>query len=74
MTTLRRRLEALEAARGDDCRVVTVVFICDGETGEPAAALFQGGESLTREDGETEATFLARVSDCPATLRPDSVP
>lgn len=40
-----------------------VIFICDGETGEPMAAMIMGGGNLTRGPDETPEEFQARATE-----------
>jgi len=62
MTQQSKRLDRLEAPRGGDAVAgPSVIFFCSGETGEPLAAMLKGGESLTREGGETADAFTARA-------------
>ena len=39
----------------------SLIILCSGETGEPMGALLMGGETLTREAGETAEAFTARA-------------
>lgn len=64
----RRRLEALEAANPPEGQGPSVIFLVgckrqpDGSIGgEASAALFTAGGSVSRNEGETEADFTARV-------------
>lgn len=64
----RRRLEALEAANPPEDQGPSVIFIVgckrqpDGTIGgEASAAFFAAGGSIARNEGETEAAFIARV-------------
>lgn len=62
MTRLRTRLDRLEAQRGGGAVAgPSVIIFCAGDTGEPMAAMLKGGETLTREDGETSEAFTARA-------------
>ncbi len=59
--TLRTRLRRLEAKAPDGAAdSPTVIFICDGETGEPRGAIWAGG-GCAREDHETADSFEARA-------------
>jgi hypothetical protein len=58
---LRKRLDKLESKRGSNALAPSVIFFCDGASGEPKAAMVIGGENLTREDGETLEAFTARA-------------
>jgi hypothetical protein len=61
--TLRKRLDRLEAERGNGaCDGPSVVFLCDGETGEPISALIVGGGSISREPDEMREAFEARAT------------
>ena len=60
--TLRHRLAKLEGRRGGtDGEAVT--FIYGGTDGEALTAMQIGGGTLSRNDGETAATFIARASN-----------
>ena len=61
--TLSKRLERLEAERGNGVGdMPSVIFLCDGETGEPMAALIIGGGTISREPDETREAFEARAT------------
>jgi hypothetical protein len=68
--TLKKRLERLEAERGKGAgEMPSVIFLCDGETGEPMSALIIGGGSISREPDETREAFEARATAAtPATI------
>jgi hypothetical protein len=68
--TLRKRLERLEAERSNGaCDGPSVVFLCDGATGEPLSALVMGGGSVAREPNETREAFEARaMAGAPAAI------
>lgn len=59
--TLRKRLDKLEGKRGTTAHGPSVIFLCDGETGEPLSAMLMRGGTLTREDGEAAEAFTARA-------------
>lgn len=60
--TLGKRLARLEAERGNGAgKGPSVIFICDGETGEPMSALIIGGDTILREPDETREAFEARA-------------
>lgn len=61
MATLRTRLERLEGRRWAVGAGPSLIILCSGETGEPMGALLMGGETLTREAGETAEAFTARA-------------
>lgn len=61
--TLAKRLARLEAKRGKSAgNRPSVIFLCDGETGEPMSALIIGGGSISREPDETREAFEARAT------------
>jgi len=61
--TLSKRLARLEAERGNgDGDMPSVIFLCDGKSGEPMSALIVGGGSISREPDETREAFESRVS------------
>ncbi len=60
--TLSKRLARLEAERGNGAGdVPRVIFLCDGQTGEPGAAIIVGGGTIAREPDETADAFRARA-------------
>ena len=63
---MRKRLDKLESKRGGNAPAPSVIFLCDGASGEPKAAMVIGGDNLTREDGETVEAFTARAEIGPA--------
>lgn len=68
--TLSKRLARLEAERGDgDGDMPSVIFLCDGESGEPMSALIVGGGSISREPDETREAFEAQaMAGAPAAI------
>lgn len=61
--SLRRRLDRIEAKRGARAPAgPSVVFLCDGATGEPGAAIIIGGGTIRREPDESREAFEARAS------------
>lgn len=80
MRTIERRLAKLEAARpateGPD--VILLVGVSRGPDGELVkdthAAWLVGGGSLTREEGESEAEFIARAHAVALGLDPAELP
>lgn len=61
--TLSKRLARLEAERGKGAgEMPSVIFLCDGATGEPMSALIMGGGSISREPDETREAFEARAT------------
>ena len=59
MKRLRDRLARLEATRAVPS--VSVVFLCDGSTGEPVGAILRGGGGCLRTLGESVAEFEQRA-------------
>lgn len=60
---LRKRLDRIEAKRGAHAPAgPSVIFLCDGATGEPLGAIIMGGGSIRREPDETREAFEARAS------------
>jgi hypothetical protein len=60
---LRKRLDRIEAKRGAHVPAgPSVIFLCDGATGEPMSALIIGAGSISREPGETREAFEARAT------------
>jgi hypothetical protein len=68
--TLSKRLARLEAERGKGAvEMPSVIFLCDGRTGEPMSALIIGAGSISREPDETREAFEARaIAGTPAAL------
>lgn len=65
--TLRHRLAKLEGIRGGNGPDgPTVIFLFGGTDGEALTALQMGGGTLSRNDGETEADFIARAGSNPS--------
>ena len=66
--TLSKRLARLEAERGNGAGdMPSVIFLCDGATGEPMSALIIGGGSISREPEEMREAFEARaIAGAPA--------
>lgn len=61
--TLSKRLARLEAERGKGAvEMPSVIFLCDGFTGEPMSALIIGGGNISREPDETREAFEARAT------------
>jgi hypothetical protein len=61
--TLSKRLARLEAERGKGTGdMPSVIFLCDGETGEPMAALIIGAGTISREPNESREAFEARAT------------
>lgn len=61
--TLSKRLARLEAERGKGAGdMPSVIFLCDGATGEPMSALIIGAGSISREPDETREAFEARAT------------
>lgn len=61
--TLSKRLARLEAERGNSAGdMPSVIFLCDGATGEPLSAMIVGGGSIRREPDESREAFEARAS------------
>lgn len=72
---LHKRLDRIEAKRGALAPAgPSVIFLCDGATGEPFSAMIVGGGSIEREPGESCEAFEARASaGAPATFHlPDN--
>ncbi len=61
--SLRKRLDRLEAKRGPRPPAgPSVIFLCDGATGEPLSAMIRGGSTVNREPDEPREAFEARAS------------
>jgi len=68
--TLSKRLARLEAERGKGAvEMPSVIFLCDGRTGEPMSALIIGAGSISREPDEKREAFEARaMASAPAAM------
>ena len=61
--TIRKRIERLEAKNGKAAnKGPSVIFLCDGETGEPMAAIIIGSGTISREKEEPREAFEARAT------------
>lgn len=60
--SLRKRLDLIEAQRGANTPAgPSVIFLCNGETGEPMSAFLMGGGSIKRETCESRQAFEERA-------------
>jgi hypothetical protein len=59
---LRQRLRRLESKRGGPDTGPEIIYLCDGNTGEPNSAIFKGGGGLDRKADESVNSFRERVT------------
>ena len=60
---IRKRIEGLEGNSGKGAgKMPSVIFLCDGGTGEPMSALVIGRGNISREFNEAREAFEARAT------------